>query len=193
MKRFFSLFLAFIMLFTFAGCQIQDKVGTVKSYVTQIKNYLFSQTDWDNEPAVELVDIGGKTKYYFNQLTNREKHAYNNILSGVDTLPERIEIPEMDSDALTTVYEALLFDNPLLLQLGRTCNIISIGSRSYFSTDYVLTAESFTVQKQKLVAAAEKIIGGMADGMSDYEKEFYIHDYIIDNCSYKHDGGQGGM
>jgi len=187
MKRIFAFFIAAAILFALTGCQ-QVPTGTIKSYVSQLKNYLSTQTDWDNEPAYELKDIGGKTKYYFSKLTNREKHAYNNILSQVDKLPMKIEIPELDSESLTTVFEALLFDNPLLLQLGRNCNIITVGSRSYFRTDYVLTAQELEKQKQEILKAADKILGGISENMSDFEKELYIHDRIIENCSYKHEG-----
>lgn len=188
MKRVVALFIAAAMLVSLSGCLVGEESGVIKSYVAQIKDYLTPGVDWDNEPVYELKDIGGKTKYYFNQLTNREKHAYNNVLSQVDELPIKIEIPELDSESLSTVLEALLFDNPLLLQLGRTCNIITVGSRSYFNTNYILTANELQIQKREVLKAANKILGGISENMSDFKKELLIHDRIIENCSYKHEG-----
>ncbi|HZJ77639.1 MAG TPA: transglutaminase domain-containing protein [Clostridia bacterium] len=184
MKRLVSLLLIFVFVVSFAGCQT---VESISLYATQILNLFSSSTDWDNEIAVELTDIGSNTKYYFNRLSNREKHAYNNILEQVNYLPEKIEIPMLDSESLTTVYESLLFDNPMLIQLDRSCNIVSIGKESFFTTEYVLSQEEYISKTSEIQEAVDSILSTMPENLSDYEKELYIHNEIIKRCSYKND------
>ncbi len=133
-----------------------------------------TQTDWDNEPAYELKDIGGKTKYYFSKLTNREKHAYNNILSQVDELPLKIEIPELDSESLTTVLRLCFLTIPFA-PAWQKLQYNNCREPLIFQNGLFLTAQELEKQKQEILKAATKLLR-YSENMSDFEKELYIHD-----------------
>lgn len=140
-------------------------------------------TDWDNEPVYEMA-AGGRYKIYFGKLTNREKHAYNNILNEIENFPERVEIPSMDSDELKKVFEAVIYDNPQLMMIGRNCRTIAVGRKTYFTCDYIMSESEYLKMTDAVNAAAAKLLEKVSVLNSDWEKEKLIHDFIVNNCEY---------
>lgn len=176
MKKFTALFLSMLILLSFSGCAQFNIVSIFKN-----------EPDWENITIAEL-STGSPFKYYYNQLGNKEKQAYNNVLQKVETLPNSIEIPSLSKTELSTVFEALLYDNPLLFCLGRTCNITTRGLHSYFNAVYIMSASEYSQKKQRLVDKAAKIIASFGKSGSDSKTELNIHNYIVNNCSYENSG-----
>jgi len=184
MKKIIALFLAAVMMLSFSGCANNDIIAKIKNF--NLVDFLNKEPDWNKVKVDELL-TGSPTKYYFHQLGNKEKQAYNDILSKIDTMPDSIEIPSLDQTELTTVFEALLYDNPYLFFLGRSCTITKRGLKSYFNAQYIMTAAQYKIKKQRLQETANAIIAGFGR-KSQLETEFLIHNYIINNCSYENNG-----
>lgn len=130
---------------------------------------------------------GDGTGYYrhcYNELNENEKKVYSVILQNIYTQPERIEIPELKDWNLTKVFQAISHDNPDLFNLGLNCTVYTEGFKTFFETDYVMTYEDYTVKLQEAKDIASVIIDGASIYTSVYEKEKYVHDYIINHCSY---------
>lgn len=149
-----------------------------------------------DEPAaaVELTQIGSPYKFYYNNLSEPEKLAYNKILSEIYSMPESVQINEIDDVQLKRVFSALLSDNPDLFFLGRrstmtkTDNVFTFikkESKTSFSVDYIVeSADEYNKMRASLNAACSKALEGVDESWSDWEKEKYVHDYIVDNCRY---------
>lgn len=134
-----------------------------------------------------LPASGDGTGYYrhaYEELTENEKNVYSVILQSIYTQPERIEIPELTDGDLTSVFEALSYDNPDLFSLGLNCKIYTEGYKTYFETDYTLDYADYSQKLQEAKDIASVIIDGASVYTSPYEKEKYVHDYIINHCSY---------
>lgn len=143
--------------------------------------------------AVELTDVGSPYKFYYNDLTENEKLAYNKILSEIYTMPESIQINEIDDTELKRVFSALLNDNPDLFFVGRksiltkTDNVFTFikkESETSFSVNYIVDRDEYEEMKASLNAACSKALECVEESWSDWETEKYIHDYIVDNCKY---------
>ena len=85
---------------------------------------------------------------------------------------------------IAKVRSAILRDNPDLFYLS---------SRYYYTegNDYIsftfksnVKEDEYRLRKKKLNAVIKKIIGSMGSNLSEFERELYIHDYIIKNCKY---------
>ena len=90
--------------------------------VTALYNSFLKPTDFQFAAPVS----GDGTGYYrhaYNELTDSEKNVYSVILQSIYTQPERIEIPQLGDGNLTTVFEALSYDNPDLFNLGLNCKV----------------------------------------------------------------------
>lgn len=140
--------------------------------------------DWEEMTAAELTDYGSPYKYYYRQLSNNEKLAYNAILSEIEAMPESIEIPSLTQNELNSVFSAVLYDNPQLFFVGSNCKITSVGSRCYYSADYTMSPEKYAASLERVQSAAEKIISSLTDPSDEWLTELEVHNAIIDSCDY---------
>ena len=141
--------------------------------------------EWQSTEAVEVTEYGSPYKFYYNKLSNIEKHAYNEMLTQIYDMPEAIEIPDIDAKQLDRIFSALLYDNPDLFFVGRKCTLFSEMLRTYCSVEYIITKEQYHERKQELIQTAEGVISSLSDPDDQWQTELEIHDYIVDNCEYK--------
>ncbi len=140
---------------------------------------------WYSTDAVEVTEFGSPYKLYYSKLDNIEKHAYNEIISGIYDMPEQIEVPAIDAKQLDRVFSALLMDNPDLFFLGRKCTLTSEMLKTYCAPEYIITREEYIAQLEEIEQVKQKIISSLSDPKDEWQTELEIHDYIIDNCTYE--------
>jgi len=184
MKKPIALLLCFCVLISLSGCAGTDLIAKIKDF--NIVSYFNGDPDW-NAMQINQLTAGSPYKYYFSRLGNKEKQAYNNVLSEIENMPKSIEIPSLTQDELSIVFEALLYDNPGLFFLGRSCTITNKGLKSYFNAEYILTPAEYSTKKQALSDKVNEIMAS-APKNDPFDTELYIHDYIINNCSYSNIG-----
>ncbi|MBQ8015903.1 MAG: hypothetical protein IJ264_06950, partial [Clostridia bacterium] len=174
MKKFLSFLLKVII------CVLALYIGVY------IGNAILNASNpWDNAEPVELTDVGSPYKFYYSELSDPEKHAYNEILSNVYDLPESIRIPAIDGEQLNRVFTALLCDNPDLFFVGRKCTLSSKMLVTTCSVEYTLTKEEYAEQKALLEKKCAGMIASLTAPDDEWQTELEIHDYIIENCEYK--------
>ncbi len=144
-----------------------------------------SDSKWQNTQAVEVTDFGSSEKFYFNTLENIEKHAYNEIIKNVYSMPESIEIPKITASQLDRVFTALLYDNPDLFFVGRRCTLSSRLLKTSCSLEYIITPEEYRAQRDELQKVCDEVTASLTNPDDEWQTELEIHDYIIDNCEYK--------
>lgn len=131
---------------------------------------------------------GDGTGYYrhsYEELNEEEKKIYSVILSEIYNQPERIEVPELTNGDLKKVYRALSFDNPDLFSIGLKCKMYTGGYKTYFEVDYVMDNETYKKHMEEVEAIADVIVAEANKFTSDYDKEKYVHDYIVTHCTYE--------
>ncbi len=176
MKKFFSFLLSAVL--TVACVAAVLTVGYIA--ITSSEMY-----KWYTSEAIEVTESGSPYKHYYGKLDNIEKHAYNEIISEIYDMPEKIEVPAIDADQLDRVFSAILMDNPDLFFLGRRCTLTSEMLKTYCAPEYIITSEEYSVQLQEIEQAKQKIVSSLSDPDDEWQTELEIHDYIIDNCTYE--------
>ena len=184
MKKSVLIVLTAIILTLFCSC---SEAVTMMGGIIGSEKYV----KWESISA-EQTENGSKYKNYFDKLGDDQKKGYNNILKSVyeseESLPEKIEVPFMDADELSAVFEAIVYDNPDLMCFGRDCSIVTEGKYCYFRPKYTMDLEEFTQKRIFMENMADEIIGQMSASFTAFERELFIHDYIIKNCRYSRDG-----
>ena len=130
----------------------------------------------------ETVNSNGK--FYYNQLSDVEKRAYDKIIAKIYTMPDEVYIPRLDDTELDTVFAALLKDNPDIFFTGRKVSRRNIGFGMLCSIDYIFAEEEYEMRKAELDAVCDEVIASLSDPDDEWQTELEIHDYIIENCSY---------
>ncbi|MDE6783976.1 MAG: hypothetical protein K2J26_01165 [Ruminococcus sp.] len=83
-------------------------------------------------------------------------------------------------------------DYPEIFWLGGTYYASTATDGSEVSVDFLKDFDTDKIPEMlaELEDAADKLIDGIPDGSSDYEKILYVHDYIAENTEYDYDGAE---
>lgn len=174
MKKLFS------FLFKAALCLLIVYIGV------RIGNDIIAYVNpWEGEQPVELTDVGSPYKHYYDRLSDIEKHAYNEMLTNIYDMPEKIRLPEINAEQLNKVFSALLCDNPDLFFVGRKCVLSSAMFTTECSVEYTLSKEEHVRQKAEFDKKCEEVLNSLSQPDDDWQTEREIHDYIVKNCEYK--------
>lgn len=138
------------------------------------------------EPAAPTSGKGtGYYRHCYEELGDSEKLMYAVILQSVYSMPEKIEVPELTDGDFSKVFEALSYDNPDLFCLGISSKLVKEGKKTYFVPEYSISYDEYTAKLTEVNAIASAIASNAVSYTSEYERELYIHDYIINHCTYE--------
>ena len=124
---------------------------------------------------------------YYNMLGNTQQHLYRQIYANAKALNQKFKpIEEINGNAVKNIFMAVYNDHPELFWLDTSyaCKCKGNGTAIELDLDFNETVSDFTASKQKFEAEANKIINGAAQEGSNYDKEKYIHNAIIDKATY---------
>lgn len=147
-------------------------------YETVLKPAEFTYT----EPA--SGEGTGYYRYCYSELSDEEKRVYSVIMQSIYDMPERIEIPQLGTGDLDKIFTALSHDNPDLFCLGINCSVYTEGYKTYFEPTYIMTVEEYKAKLVEVKNIAAAIVNAANTFTSVYEKELYVHDYLINHCTY---------
>lgn len=180
-----------------ANATATSKVTSGSTKTTTKKTTTTAKSD---DPAQEyhIYADGYVTKYdelKLKSLTKEQREAYNALSEGIWKMQKEIRIPSgiiKQSEASDFLY-TVLGTMPEVNYVNGTFKVsVSGGYVKKYIITYSLDSEEASNEHRKLRAAASKIVGSLAPGMSDYEKVKYFHDYIIKNCEYDTDSSAKG-
>ncbi len=182
MKKFLSFAISVVVLAVIVSnkTEILQAVDNVFGSDTVVR--------WE-EMSAEKSGLGSEYKNYFSTLTESQKKAYNHILSEIysaeSEFPASIQVPgDLTNSQLTEVIQAVNYDNPSVMCFGRENMILTSGELCFLEPDYTITPAEQKAMTASLDAVCEKILGDIPADADDFEKELFIHDYIVNNCSY---------
>ncbi len=165
---------AVVFIFIVTGCLI---VGLYNGFLKP-----------DNFNDYMVCTSGDNTGYYrhcYEELNENEKKIYNIILPELYKSAEKIEIPPLsEGDDLNKIFRAISYDNPDLFNIALNCKVYASGQKTYFVADYAMNSEKYQSQVKEARNIAQVIIDEANAFVSDYDKEKYVHDYIINHASY---------
>lgn len=140
------------------------------------------------EISCEKSNLGSLYKNHFTGLNEQQKKAYNHILDelyGAEyEFPAMIQIPLLSGDELTEIIMALKYDNPTLMCLGRDSTLVTSDGLCYIQPGYTMTPAVQRTKINTLKQKCQQILSAMPQGADEFKKELFIHDYIVNNCTY---------
>lgn len=121
--------------------------------------------------------------YNFNKLNSAEKQAYISIYNSINKHPEYIKIPDLTNEEFKNVYFAVKNDNPDVLCFPDSCDMVSFYNASFVHMEFKTTVDECNIMTDKLLAETDRI-SALCTFTSEYDKELFFHDYLINNCTY---------
>lgn len=129
-------------------------------------------------------------EYYYNQLTDIQKNIYNQLYKTVETVSESttISLNSVTQDEISIIFRALRYDHPEIYWIQAYKYIIDEKSdQLFFYPTYLVNAEEKSLYDEQLSAWTERALSTVNSGMTQYEKEKAIYDFIVDNTEYNLD------
>ncbi|MEG0979951.1 MAG: transglutaminase domain-containing protein, partial [Oscillospiraceae bacterium] len=101
--------------------------------------------------------------------------------------PEKISIPKTEGNEINNVFQALSYDNPEFFFLGYSSSVEQSGLAAHFIPQYVISKENYDTYMAQVNTVLSQI-DSKTQGMSAFEKELYVHDYLASSCEYSDAG-----
>lgn len=121
----------------------------------------------------------------FNELTSDLKKAYIQIFRHIRNHPKYIKVPIMTRAEFSKVFFAVKNDNPDLLCFADSCNMTTFLSHGLLELKYDYSVTDCERMHSELKAKSDEIANKANELYgTDFERELYIHDYIVNNTEY---------
>ena len=146
------------------------------------------------------VAIDESGSYHISDRSDDESEAesdslYNAIVEGLEKNENKIQFNSIiKQDQIEKVVQRVRKDHPDYFWIdGYT--IVSGIKKTEITFDIIneISADDLTDMRAELSAVVDSIIAGMPEGLDDYGKTVYIHDYIIMNTEYDQRGADSGI
>lgn len=122
--------------------------------------------------------------YYYDLLNKQQQKAYHAMKVGLESLAPSFPVPRLEHGELADVYFLLRLDHPKIFYS------VSYKYKYYPDSENIEMIPEYLFQKskimehQKAMDARVKKLAKQAEGMSEAEKERFIHDFICENVHY---------
>ena len=124
---------------------------------------------------------------YYAMLDEKGQHLYRQIYANAKTYNRAFApVEEVSGGQLFDVFSAVYNDHPELFWLNTaySCKYVRGGSCVEIDLEFNRTAQDMENAQAQFDAEAERILSAAASYGSDYERERYVHDALIDKASY---------
>ena len=146
--------------------------------------YNFNSDDTSTKPDVDFnQEFGWKSMYYYNQLSDENKTAYVELYAAIKNFEDKCEL-YVESDSLSDVFKAVLYDNPEIFWIKNDYKYYAYGSKVLFKPNYSYSQDDALVYANQLNSKVEEILSQVNSAASDYDKELLFHDYLCKNIVY---------
>ena len=136
---------------------------------------------WAEDPSTGLY-------YGYDVISEEYRTVYIDILETLLYGREETQLGTLSKDAVSTVFYCVLMDHPELFYVTGYVHMITtmddVPVKLEFSGSYSMSLQEAESLQKQVDEEVERILSGMEDGMSTYEKEKYLFDYIVLNTDY---------
>lgn len=151
--------------------------------------------EFDRSPYYETV---GERHGYNALVTDEEKYLYEKIEKNIYSVTEKtdenghyrtqrqkITGMHMSEESIRKVVNAFTYDNPQVFWLENLFGYAYAGDDTIVEFYSVLSADDCKEYIELFTQKVNEIIAGAGKGMSEYDRERYVHDTVLNYCEYK--------
>ncbi len=174
--------LALLAILLCAYCLIGTNIGSIIEPYKE--KYLINQ-DKPSSAQMEAFEAITKEKtfYYYDSLSTKGKEAYVSLYYGFIEHDEDIYFSRTEFD-VGEILTAVLYDNPQIFWVDFNYKHSSNERTTMVVPTYRFTVEEAQKMQDEIEKEVDKVISVANTYDSDFEKELYIHDYVISKADY---------
>ena len=122
--------------------------------------------------------------YYYNQLPKHHQKVYHAMLTGLQEISPRFSVPRLEGRELAEIYFKIRLDHPeIFYTVSFKWQFAQHAEHVEILPEYLFPKAKIEEHRKALTARVQKL-ARPAQNMSEWEKEAYIHDFIVQNVRY---------
>lgn len=140
------------------------------------------------ESAIKTTMRQQAGNYFFDLMDSNQQLLYTELLMVMQAHGENILISAKDADTLKNVFLCVFQDHPEIYWIdGYAYSRYGSGENSFytFSGKYTYSKAECDAYQPMIDAYVAKCLSGIPYGATDYEKEKYIYEYVIQGTDYE--------
>ena len=123
-------------------------------------------------------------EFYYQKMDRQKQAVYHGMLQGVRQLADQIQLPRVDGKELYDIFFQMRLDHPeIFWAVGFSWKYYPDSPNLIFVPEYLFEKGKIKEHQIALTSRAEKL-ARQAQGLSEWEKEKYVHDFICKNVRY---------
>ena len=124
--------------------------------------------------------------YYYEGLSSELQDGYIMVYNGLLEMNREIEVPDLSSDELRQVLDAVLYDHPEIFWLSSNhVRLSRMDEESFLLVDYIGNKEKIEDMKGRIESLASSCWADCdVEAMSNVDKVKRAHDWLLDYVSY---------
>ena len=136
-------------------------------------------------------------RYYYTGLSSKQRSIYKKIYDGIINYNEYVDVsdfPSLTNQAVGWIYHCILWDNPYIFSIGEYAiwNALSADKKRVKIVSLCDRVSEQSFRRQVEEAVNNILRDTRLQKMTDFQKEVFVHDYIIKNVEYDHTLGNNG-
>lgn len=135
--------------------------------------------------AHEILEQDCDYKYFYNQLDNDEKIAYEKIFYTMVNFSKEVKIKVKDIEQLETIFESVIYDHPELYYVSNQFKYRTQGQSMIFIPNYDYKEEEVKELMGQIEEKTKDIIDKAKKKEKQIDKAQLIYEYIIDRVEYQ--------
>ena len=123
-------------------------------------------------------------EFYYQKMDRQKQAVYHGMLQGVRQLADQIQLPRVDGKELYDIFFQMRLDHPeIFWVVGFSWKYYPDSPNLIFVPEYLFEKGKIKEHQIALTSRVEKL-ARQAQGLSEWEKEKYVHDFICQNVHY---------
>ena len=123
-------------------------------------------------------------EFYYQKMDRQKQAVYHGMLQGVLQLADQIQLPRVDGKELYDIFFQMRLDHPeIFWVVGFSWKYYPDSPNLIFVPEYLFEKGKIKEHQIALTSRVEKL-ARQAQGLSEWEKEKYVHDFICQNVHY---------
>ena len=123
-------------------------------------------------------------EFYYQKMDRQKQAVYHGMLQGVRQLADQIQLPRVDGKELYDIFFQMRLDHSeIFWVVGFSWKYYPDSPNLIFVPEYLFEKGKIKEHQIALTSRVEKL-ARQAQGLSEWEKEKYVHDFICENVRY---------
>lgn len=124
-------------------------------------------------------------KFYYNHYSKEEQLVYREVYQGIVDREDTIVVHSADGELVNGILTEILFDFPEIFWIdGSGVSTTYDDSYTTLEPNYIYTKEEISTKQADIELEANRILKGISENSTDYEKIKYIYECLAHEIEY---------